>query len=1276
MTGSTHPGDPTGQRTRDEDLSLTMNHTPKAPADAGASPLVGDGPDTLDATLDASPLPPSARSGSGSSEPRSASTSASSADSLYLDAVFEFEKARDAGRPLSPTAWIECWAARREDLRIRLADYLNKVDLGGRLRAAAQLVLPDFAHYETRELLGKGGMGAVFRVHDARLGRDAAMKIPRPGVAAGTSSTTISERLRQEAQIMSRIDHPNIVAVFEVGELPQNALGTGDAPDATANPNASKVPEGSERLTYYVMRLIEGDLTLQSAVKKARELPDAERVIERQRHLRHVIQVCRAIAFAHSKNVAHRDIKPRNIALGDFGQVYVLDWGLAKDFTRYVARTEVHDSNQSSDLEGTPCYIAPEVAARAAHHIPSADTASPSVDAEPMSLEVERRADIYGLGATLYFVLTGEAPYGLPLMEWLKQVLARDPEPPRHKDRSIARPLEAICLKAMARQPAERYGSANEMADDLERYLADESVMAYREGPGERLARWARKHRTTVRVALFFGLFALLAVSGFRAMRQRQIDLERDKLAVERESRTRHYYHLVTQIAPRAEKLTTGWIDAGLNDIAEAARIETAARDPVVLRTLAARCLAGIELSAEPTANFNIHATGMAFSPDGQQLAISRSYGGLIRHPQIDLLNLKKGAIADTFAIPDLASFFDSTGNSFSDVAISPNGRWMVGAARDGTLYRWDLTTKPPNRESVKLESGKKRLQISSDGRWIVTWGIFPEESVPLSVTILNLETLDVVTKKTQEQLGISQDGTTVAISPDSRYLAFTTGDFVAIREFPQLESQLFRTSFQGPFSFFNQASLVTLRPKELRTLDLIRGGEQTTYESMLGVKCDPASGENPRVALDGELLIKAQESSKRLLGWETSGLKLVMNRPLPSMGFGVESVVHPDGKHLAIKSSYGIESFDIQYSPIHRVVAPADSPIAVFDISPDGRWLATLPERNDGYVSLWSLDDSDLPKLKTRWPSAFQSAHGQPSLSFAPNSSRLVHTAGSRTGELPHLLEIRQFSLPDAIELPKFLLTSDHARNRNWVIHLHALAFGNVGVLYASAHRHLLAWDMAASPPKEVHLPVPELIAFADRIKSGESMVCLAVGQSRVGQCTAGFDGPGGQRVTAVRISDVVQAPNRMDHVALLPTKTGAKCCQFSPDDRVLLVGLEDGTLAIVAAPEPRILAQFPIHDEKVTGIAFLSADLFATGSSDGSIGIWRLIDNRAELQFRLLTSNEVLCLRAVPDKGHLYVAVRGEYRIHRWDLRLLFERFEQLGIGVNTEKSLFKPR
>lgn len=318
--------------------------------------------------------------------------------------------------------------------------------------------------YTLTALHAKGGIGQVWRAHDARLGRDIALKELQPGRAQDA-------RLRgcflTEAQVTGQLEHPGIVPVYEL------AQPAGDGPP------------------FYTMRFVQGrTLTAAAHAYHAKRRAGTAGPLDLRELLDAFVKVCQAVAYAHARGVIHRDLKGSNIVLGDFGEVIVLDWGFAKVLGRpgqelasppvVVPAAEGGNGTMAGEVIGTPAYMAPE-------------------QAEGRTDQLDGRTDVYGLGAILYEVLTGQPPFrGADPQEVLRRVRAEAPARPRAVNPRVPPALGAVCLKALAKQPAARYPAAADLARDVQRWLADEPVSAYREPWPARLARWGRRHRTAV----------------------------------------------------------------------------------------------------------------------------------------------------------------------------------------------------------------------------------------------------------------------------------------------------------------------------------------------------------------------------------------------------------------------------------------------------------------------------------------------------------------------------------------------------------------------------------------------------------------------------------------------------------------------------------------------------------------------------------------------------------------------------------------------------------
>ncbi len=309
----------------------------------------------------------------------------------------------------------------------------------------------------------KGGLGKVSVAEDIELAREVAFKEIQTRFADDPNSRA---RFVLEAEVTGGLEHPGIVPVYGLGQYENGR-------------------------PYYAMRFIRGD-SLQEAVEQFHNTTadDSERTLELRKLLGRFVDVCNAIEYAHSRGVLHRDLKPGNIMLGKYGETLVVDWGLAKaagrdDVSRVEDETTLtprsrYEATQMGSALGTPAYMPPEQAAG------NLDELGPA-------------SDVYSLGATLYHVLTGQKPIaGKSLDEILTKVQTGDFPAPRAIKHDIPKPLEAICLRAMALRPQERYASPQQLADDIERFLADESVSAHTESLSVRARRWMRKHPTSV----------------------------------------------------------------------------------------------------------------------------------------------------------------------------------------------------------------------------------------------------------------------------------------------------------------------------------------------------------------------------------------------------------------------------------------------------------------------------------------------------------------------------------------------------------------------------------------------------------------------------------------------------------------------------------------------------------------------------------------------------------------------------------------------------------
>jgi eukaryotic-like serine/threonine-protein kinase len=607
------------------------------------------------------------------------------------------------------------------ELRIARGEHPDPSEYRGRFPDLATVVDATFAElaaalprpsgsdpprFRVLRLHAWGGLGQVSVALDRELHREVALKEIRPEMADHPESRA---RFVLEAEVTGQLEHPGIVPVYGFGV------------DAAGRP-------------YYAMRMVQGK-TLRQAIENLRAAPAPTRKLEFRKLLGKFVAVCDAVAYAHSRGVLHRDIKPDNILLGPYGETLVVDWGLAKVFERgdeaaagdpgWRAPTLSADSDATvaGTTLGTPGYMSPEQAAG----------------------EIDRlgpRSDVYGLGATLYVLLTGRGPSGKADGGMPTTTLADAVRPSRSPGGRIPPALGSICAKAMHPRPEGRYATARLLADDIERWLADEPVSAHREGLGGRLSRWLRRHRARAAAAVL----ALVAVSLVSIAAAVLVDAERRRADGERDDARRLAARLAYERAwtahegndqgagllwlGRALELT----DPGAELEQRRIRVTMEAWRPSVCRRL-------LEL------NHGQVVESVAISPDGTRLltaggrrvclwdaADGRPVGAPLRHPD-DLLFAALGVDGATIATAArdgrVRLWEAETGELLAEtkpapiataLAIAPDGATLATGHNDG-IRLWGVPSGRPLGQVVKHPMPVQAVVYSPDGQTVFTGG-------------------------------------------------------------------------------------------------------------------------------------------------------------------------------------------------------------------------------------------------------------------------------------------------------------------------------------------------------------------------------------------------------------------------------------------------------------------------------------------------------------------------------------------------------------------------
>ena len=497
------------------------------------------------------------------------------------------------------------------------------------LASAVSPAPASFGDYTLLEEIDRGGMGVVFRARQISLNRTVALKMILAGQLAGEAEV---RRFRSEAEAAASLDHPHIVPIYEVGE------------------HAGR--------HYFSMRLVEGQ--------------SLARVIDRYAHdprgaARLLATVARAVHYAHQRGILHRDLKPANILIDLQGQPHVTDFGLAKQ----VGKDS--DLTSSGAVLGTPNYMAPEQVSGKTRRLTTA-------------------TDIYSLGAILYHLLTGAPPFdaGTPL-DTLRRLIEQEPVRPSSIRREVDRDLETICLKCLEKDPARRYGSAEALAEDLERWLGHEPILARRASAIWRLTKWAQRNPKFAAALGLLHLVAALGLAGIlvqwhRAQAARQVAIEQ----------LRESY--LAQAQARRFSARPGRRFLSLDVLAKAAAI----RPSLALRNEVIACLPLVDLRLMQRREFTLIQQRAFFDAAMERYAVGDAQGHVVLHRAADDQVIARLAGPPRQTVP-------------SEIRFSPNGKLLCVAYPSSPCIVWDLATAQP---ALALDSDQ--AEFSADSRLLV----------------------------------------------------------------------------------------------------------------------------------------------------------------------------------------------------------------------------------------------------------------------------------------------------------------------------------------------------------------------------------------------------------------------------------------------------------------------------------------------------------------------------------------------------------------------------
>jgi WD40 repeat protein len=1025
---------------------------------------------------------------------------------------------------------------------------------------AAEPRLPAVPGYEVLGVLGRGGMGVVYQARHARLGRLVALKM-----IAGTAEPDAEylARFRIEAEAVARMQHPNIIQVYDVGEVAHGP--------------------------FLALELLEGG-SLADRTRRTPQPPDEA--------ARLTATLAAAVHYAHQRGVVHRDLKPSNVLLTASGTLKITDFGLAKRLDLAAAGAHVPTLTETGGVLGSPGYLAPEQAAAGTAPIGPA-------------------ADVYALGAILYELLTGGPPFQGPTpMESVLRTLTEEPVPPSRLQPKTPRDLETICLQCLRKDPTRRYASAQDMADDLERWLRHEPIRARPVGRGERLLRWCQRQPALAALAAALALVTALGLAGVfwqwgQAVGARDA-AERERDHAEREQAKAE--QLAGALRDRNASMLWQTYRANIAGTAGALELNNVPTARILLEA-APKKYRGWEwqhLRSQldgATRVLRGHTTGeystVPLSADGRRLTTIADDGSL------HLWDVASGA-----EVP-----LEGRQEDFKFATFAPGGRWLVAHARDHTLHVFDATTgrghavlRGPGR------AGHLFYRHSPDGRYVAA--VFDQ-------TTFRLWELPGARDCTPPAFRFSCAVGTFFFSADGRHFAYPGGkDF------------------------------------SLRIVETLTGKE-------VAVLRDP--GDNTNAAAfspDGTLVVTgADYPDHRVRLWRADTGKLIQvlgkhrNR-VDWIGFS------PDGSRVASSSlDQTAKLWDGRTGRFIAELRGHTGSVPRMTFSPDGRRLVSVS--GDGTLRLWDTDRGALVGvLRGHEQAVYAAAFGSNGLlvstatdgtvrqwdvglverngvlgghasyvydvAWAPDGERLASVGWDGTARLWEATSGKQIGKPlphDSTILESLAIAPDGAQL--------AVAEGRVGRLHV--------WDLAEGRRRfSWGLPTP--------IRS----VSWCRGQPLL---AAGTDS--GQ----VHLWDVRTGK---EQAALVAHQGPAFSVAFSPDGAQLASGGDDRVVRLWDARTRAPLAELPGHHGRVYRLAYSADGRLLAAASASSVHLW---DVPARRLVKVLAHGSVVYGVAFsPDGTRLATGCR-DNSIRLWDVASQEEVAELRGHTEYVHAVAFSP-
>ena len=1012
----------------------------------------------------------------------------------------------------------------------------------------------NFGRFQLLSRLGAGRFGVVLLADDLTLKRQVVIKVPQPAVLADAG---LRERFAREARAAARLDHPGVVSVLESGEvdgLPYLACGYVPGPS---------LREWRKRYPGPVPPIV------------AAQFASA---------------IATAVHHAHERGVLHCDLTPANVLLqpvGDeAGQLssyapLVADFGLARLIDEDPTLT------RTFQVVGTPLFMAPEQARGDRRNLTA-------------------RTDVYAIGVMLYDLLVGTPPFTGGTTAVLTQVQLDTPEPPRRRVAGIPKDLNAICLKSLEKNPNDRYASAAEFAEDLHRFEKGHPVKARTVPTVVRGARWASRNPISAGL-IALGIAVTAAAVGIAADRwAREIQTRADNQAAKAQAeaavdraKTAEFYATLGRIRQRRQDRGASWSRANRADLKRISNA-AAASDIVVLRSEIAALAADIDFEEPRRFAQDFHTYDAAYDPTGRILAVGsfrtgdgeRNFGeaaiGVIR-----LLDSVTGECTRELHFPGdqtwepLARKYDGCWG----LQFSYDGQRLVGGTRSGWLMAWDLN----------------RMKPEPVARWRHTSAeVTAENAINRSIMRLAFD---------RDGRLWSESGDVAVWDPKSNFAEVARhSGYLSLPAAGGMASQLV---VREHLNAAHPASEFCIQRPSAQELEICLSNNHIV--GRLSLPDNPLADDNTitdlQISPDGTMLAATATHARHLKLWDLVSGRLLAERSLPVGSLNV--AFHPNGKELAVADNNGVQVFGLYESAVANVVGIRPCGIEDADLTPDGRFLATLatiPNRDGIFaVRVHSFEQSSADEPPFRVEQIPPSGNSRNRLALSPDGREVVTHAGDRYVRftLPNLSPT-EFGKPDATRDIRFT-------------------------------------------PRETLWGIGGSFALIQKKGGIEKIVSTGDGDAGVASLAVGDE------YSLVGLTDGVvvrfSSEGELIHSDQISATSISGLAQGKDRD---IVGTAAGDLFILHS-DGRKQSIPQAHTDFIWAIAIGPQGWFATGSGDREVRIW---DSTGNLVLTLPQTRPVRRVFWSADGHTLTILAEGERGLRRWDLKALKSEFATYGL------------